>query len=1075
MLKQVLQQMLDERILSDISEEMYTDSYLGNIGYYTSTRMRNNTPWAKTFFIDCSLLFPKPDDLFDLRKCLEFQSNLLGKEFFFETTTLRWNYYLYFIYEGRSCPNGVDKEAIENNTQYVRKRIVSVHELKGLLKLIEYRRQKNDMPDPEQDWKQLLASKGLTACLTNGQYTETVRQYIETEWDSSPSASIVQRVNYQSNKTLEVPFINELLTQNYRPAVFGQSLSLPLKAFNLIVGTNGTGKSSLIDAIEFALTGSIKRLLDSGGNSDEGYASVVATTSIGSTKTYKSDDKAEIKDREQAWYNVPKTRQNSKIGSKFEQMNRFSIESVFSLIQSQCRNKDEELQDSITKLCFGEELTLMQKHWRSYMEKFLSELKRYHTECQESEKKKGVIEKKLAELQRDIHARQTDTKLLYELLFGAKPESGDYQRFEDIALRFEQKILLLNSIDNPITLAQMLHQLKSQKALVLEYEEKHQQFKTSQNLYQRKLLEMESLKSNILQQEENSQSYLSLSEKIKRCKLHMSSIGVSEDQLHEKINHTAMQVERISKLLTDYHQFWNEFSAHESMKKTQIEERIKVVESEVAKYKSHIVEFTIHRTSIRQEIETVSYNINRIQELQTELLQRGKSIVIESQQTTCPLCGQSYGDVNILLSRIQELTQQCTNPMQGRLSLLSDKKNEIEGQIEQLNAKLRNCANEALFLTKYLEIYKFCSDISLPRNTIYIRDIHDSIILANEEASTHYEDLKELLTEIRTLRAEFLSQGTSQSSLKDYLEICNAKMSSISEQIQTSTSKQASLQLEIDALSQAISMQLEIEEEFNMELEKKQWIEDVLLAISDMQDAGLFIVPETDLLSLKNNLSKLEGAIAVITKNNEVLQLKKEIKRREEEILKTQRYIVRCNTAVDALKELKPLSHYSKAFIHDNLQQISDIFKKLHLPPEFSEIKSVDGEIVIIRKGSEDYVHMYQMSMGQRISLALAIMFQMHTMGKSAPRILLLDEPISNLDDLHIMNLIEILRELTINGVQLFITTSNQEVANYLVRKFAFLKDEMAYYILNREVVGDSVFQTKIIQQQVPYLIASGE
>ena len=35
----------------------------------------------------------------------------------------------------------------------------------------------------------------------------------------------------------------------------------------------------------------------------------------------------------------------------------------------------------------------------------------------------------------------------------------------------------------------------------------------------------------------------------------------------------------------------------------------------------------------------------------------------------------------------------------------------------------------------------------------------------------------------------------------------------------------------------------------------------------------------------------------------------------------------------------------------------------------------------------------------------------------------MLDEPVANLDDMHVLNLIDLLRELTINGTQIIITT----------------------------------------------------
>jgi exonuclease SbcC len=80
-----------------------------------------------------------------------------------------------------------------------------------------------------------------------------------------------------------------------------------------------------------------------------------------------------------------------------------------------------------------------------------------------------------------------------------------------------------------------------------------------------------------------------------------------------------------------------------------------------------------------------------------------------------------------------------------------------------------------------------------------------------------------------------------------------------------------------------------------------------------------------------------------------------------------------------------------------------------------------------------------------------------------------------DLDDVHIMNMVDMLRELTLNGAQVFITTASNEIARYLERKFAFMQDEMVYYKLKREVNGGTVGKTTITPRTIPYLIAAGE
>ena len=57
-----------------------------------------------------------------------------------------------------------------------------------------------------------------------------------------------------------------------------------------------------------------------------------------------------------------------------------------------------------------------------------------------------------------------------------------------------------------------------------------------------------------------------------------------------------------------------------------------------------------------------------------------------------------------------------------------------------------------------------------------------------------------------------------------------------------------------------------------------------------------------------------------------------------------------------------------------------------------------------------------------------------------APKFLLLDEPVANIDDLNVLALLDFLRELVITHKrQIFFTTANRNVARLFRRKFSFL------------------------------------
>ena len=80
------------------------------------------------------------------------------------------------------------------------------------------------------------------------------------------------------------------------------------------------------------------------------------------------------------------------------------------------------------------------------------------------------------------------------------------------------------------------------------------------------------------------------------------------------------------------------------------------------------------------------------------------------------------------------------------------------------------------------------------------------------------------------------------------------------------------------------------------------------------------------------------------------------------------------------------------------------------------------------------------MSTGQRTALVISVFFQMNLATPYAPKFLLLDEPVANIDDLNILALMDFLRELVIiHKRQIFFTTANRNVARLFRRKFSFL------------------------------------
>lgn len=167
-------------------------------------------------------------------------------------------------------------------------------------------------------------------------------------------------------------------------------------------------------------------------------------------------------------------------------------------------------------------------------------------------------------------------------------------------------------------------------------------------------------------------------------------------------------------------------------------------------------------------------------------------------------------------------------------------------------------------------------------------------------------------------------------------------------------------------------------------------------------------------------------------------------------------YITKLKTSnaqslIDCEKELKKLAEEIEIITLENIlathiNKMNRIFKLLICSDEYSELQLHKGEIVAIRSGTKEKVSMSEMSTGQKVCLALSFMFSLFMSNENSPNIIMLDEPVANLDDLHMLNLLDVLRRFAMAGTQIFFTTSNPNVAKLFRRKFSYLEEEFGVY-----------------------------
>ena len=158
-----------------------------------------------------------------------------------------------------------------------------------------------------------------------------------------------------------------------------------------------------------------------------------------------------------------------------------------------------------------------------------------------------------------------------------------------------------------------------------------------------------------------------------------------------------------------------------------------------------------------------------------------------------------------------------------------------------------------------------------------------------------------------------------------------------------------------------------------------------------------------------------------------------------------------CEESIEILEKLPKPPHSPDKQLKDVFDKIATIFSLLTTNRDYSNVY-IGNENFSAKKNSSGIPANFSFfSAGQKICLALSTMLALFLSNESTPDFLIFDEPVSHLDPFYLLNLLDILRELSINGTQIFFTTSNPNTSNLFRRKFSFLGSDFCHFKLTDE------------------------
>lgn len=940
----------------------------------------------------------------------ELQYKYLAEEFYRQEKSLQWNIYLLFINSNLSEEL---KIRILTDDKYGRKLIFTDTEFLDYFEL--EKSQHSDLPDIISSWKEELKSVGLQELYNSNSIEGILRNF-----KADSAAEIVER----PEKNLEhVPIIKKInslnLHDNYRP--YPLKRNFQFGKVNLFTGSNGVGKTSLMESIEFILTGKTQR------NKKKAKPGSIEATYNDEIKDYYIHDNLYYKERGVKWYKRRQSEQGNKTFESFNQFNFFNTDTASVFANS---DHKDQINESLKQIVLGEEYTILkdrilkiENRLRPELNKNREKIIRQNENFQNNEIRINELksDKNFEALKKDI--RRNISNLGYK----SSISDSQYSISELFINEIGNEIEFLKS-DNLITdfnrFTEIKEKVNNRSLLVSESKERFDQNNKQIAILKdknQKLKSLETKGSRLLKyfELENISRINDLDKNLSKVKLQLSIINTLKDlnnleldifQLKDKTKNLPLVIKDKQDLLEKKQQLLNQEN---------------------------------------KEVKKIEETFSTLENLTNQIKLLGKEILAhDNHAENCPLCEQEISSAELLLKLENEFNQNIDKSvLKEKISRL----NEIVKEINLLQKELQNLNEYFSTVSQYLKNSEVLTFKEIDKKIKEV--VEKEIIVAKEK-----NELENLLFQLDKIEGSVSEYKLLKKEL--------AKEFSGEEVLGKESLRELINSLGEDGIGNSNSVEkykddnVKIINDLNLSLNLKESI-DNFESIENIVKSNQSKIDSitSSFENLKNYLNipndKLIDDIAKeLNLLNENLKSYREIEitQREiqklltenEKINKELPEIKGLNSRLDkAIKILNKLSSNSEdaileGYFRQNLNEIKDIYRTIHTPKEFSDIKYQDKNLVLFKEEVEFQIS--EISTGQRAALVLSIFISLNRKLKNGPNILIFDDPVTFIDDFNALSFLDFLRYFIVKeDKQIFFATANKKFSELFKKKFDFL------------------------------------
>jgi|GEM_PF-1910878 len=990
---------------------------------------------AAIYYLDYS------ESMIAIDQIQDFQEKYISSDYYNNPGFLQWNYYLLFIRD--SFDEQIKKE-IEQNDIYSRKFILSPNEFESFFK--HERFQGVVQQDIVIKWKEMLRSVNLHEVMSrNTPYSTAIERFINGE-ATNDLGSFPDRQTNPSSDQITKQHINQLELKGYRP--FPIKRVFEFSSVNLIHGVNGTGKTSLLEAIELVLCGRSSRY----GQPKEKEGSIAIGFKGGFVDTFTPRDNTKYQLRDSNWYNNV-YKQRNYLTDSFNRYNYFNAEAAYKL-------NTEKLSDYrklLEAIALGKEFSFLSERlegFRSRLRDVDSNLTKTSIELK-TKIAEAIKQRALANEAKNLLGLEGK---LREFLKSMQWNEDEINGFAVDGSSFETSMSRVQTLLNKLNRTESVLRISNFSDLVSLNDEIHKSIDKAASLI-RLLKENESTKVITEKEMEGLEFIASLFSNIARYYTERESFRLIG--LNSRIQQMQKSLEKSNKLADQ----------SDLIEWTSIPEHKIKFENLETQSRQAIKSLTAEQQTLSRQLSSMKDGLNQLNKIESEIKALGRDFIIKNPTAhECPLCSAPY-PYQELSRRIHEVKFGIEN--NSGITLAEDRLNDINTQVTFYKDQLTHLSaigeiahiayNDSRYRQENIESIKSAIQISINSAFQLSENIQEELIFEQNMKILNLTErqLNDLIKSLTEFYPSFDSITATDSSINGIIEELTAKIAASKDKISSIEVIIANSKNEIAILCASQGIVERNERIIDILTSKKQLIQSSITCFEELRNF-IAIDQQAPFFQIQLRIQQAEdlyknylGAKKESERKNFLETIITESQASLDQISPKLQHVQEGLAVIDQILFSTEKGQLLREFFQNNDNQIQDIFRRIHTPRELNSVHffSDDNDDIMITRTNGTTSELNEISSGQRSALALAIFLTLNRKLNSGPNLLLFDDPVAFVDDLNVLSFLDYLREIVTNdNRQLFFSTASKKLAGFFEKKFGFLKsaNEFNYISLTR-------------------------